>query len=207
MVRSLPADPVPTWTALQSYMEHSLSRLVAAANPSRQPRATATSGNDHEVAVTGASCGSMATVSRATLVSLGYEGRSFGQLVNELREQSVSILVDVRLTPLSRKAGMSKRKLAAALGEAGIGYVHLPALGNPKDNRESFRSGDPASRERFRVLLHGQVAVQAIDHIAELLEDGAVAVLCFERSHEQCHRQLVAEAVLDTKPSAELVAL
>jgi hypothetical protein len=34
---------------------------------------------------------------------------------------------------------MSKRKLAAALGEAGIGYVHLPALGNPKDNREPFR--------------------------------------------------------------------
>lgn len=154
-----------------------------------------------------APCGSMANVRRPTLISLGYEGRSVGQLVDELRQQSVLILVDVRLTPLSRKVGMSKRKLAGALGDAGIGYVHLPALGNPKDNREPFRSGDPASRDRFRALLHDQVALQAIDHIAELLDGGAVAVLCFEHSHEHCHRQLVAEAVLESKPSVELVAI
>jgi hypothetical protein len=35
---------------------------------------------------------------------------------------------------------MSKRKLAAALADAGIDYMHLPALGNPKDNRQPFRT-------------------------------------------------------------------
>jgi uncharacterized protein (DUF488 family) len=153
------------------------------------------------------SCGSIIEVRRPTLISLGYEGRSVSELVDELRRQSVAILVDVLLTPLSRKPGMSKRRLAAALGEAGIGYVHLPALGNPRDNRDAFRSGDPSSRQRFRSLLHDQGAVHALDHIAELLEGGAVAMLCFERSHEHCHRHLVAEAVLDTRPSVELVAI
>jgi uncharacterized protein (DUF488 family) len=141
------------------------------------------------------------------LISLGYEGRSVGDLVDDLRSQYVAILVDVRLTPLSRKPGMSKRKLAAALAEAGIDYVHLPALGNPKDNRELFRTGDPASRQRFRALLRDEIALQALDHITELLEGGAVAVLCFERSHEHCHRHLVAEAVLEARPSVELVAI
>jgi uncharacterized protein (DUF488 family) len=141
------------------------------------------------------------------LISLGYEGRSVVELVDDLRRQSVAILVDVRLTPLSRKPGMSKRKLAAALAEAGIDYVHLPALGNPRSNGEPFRTGDPASRERFRALLHDEIALRALDHIAGLLEDGAVAVLCFERSHEHCHRHLVAEAVLEVRPSVELVAI
>jgi uncharacterized protein (DUF488 family) len=144
---------------------------------------------------------------RTTLISLGYEGRSVGELVDVLLRQSVAILVDVRLTPLSRKPGMSKRKLAAALAEAGIDYVHLPALGNPKDNREPFRTGDPASRRRFRARLRDETASQALEHIAELLEGGAVAVLCFERSHEHCHRHLVTDAVLEARPSVELVAI
>jgi uncharacterized protein (DUF488 family) len=124
-----------------------------------------------------------------------------------LINQSVSVLVDVRLTPVSRKPGMSKRKLSAALSEAGIDYVHLPALGNPKDNRELFRTGDPRSRGRFRALLDKRVAAQARRHNVELLDGGTVAVLCFERDHDCCHRQLVAEAVREVKPSVELVAI
>lgn len=141
------------------------------------------------------------------LVSLGYEGRTVDDLVGDLQRESVRILVDVRLTPLSRKPGMSKRRLAATLKEHGITYVHLPALGNPKDNREPFRAGDPASHQRFRSLLNGEVAAQALDHIAELLDGGAVAVLCFERAHAHCHRHLIVEAVLEVKPSAELVEI
>jgi uncharacterized protein (DUF488 family) len=152
-------------------------------------------------------CGSIDSVPKPTLISLGYEGRSVDELVNDLRRQSVAILVDVRLTPLSRKPGMSKRRLAAALRQVGIDYVHLPALGNPKDNREPFRAGEPASRRRFRALLHEEIALQALDQIGGLLEGGAVAVLCFERSHEHCHRYLVAEAVIEAKPSVELVAI
>lgn len=142
-----------------------------------------------------------------TLISLGYEGRSVTELLAVLFEQSVSVLVDVRLTPLSRKPGMSKRKLSAMLSEIGIGYLHLPELGNPKDNRDLFRMGDPRSRSRFRARLQGCVAVQALHQISELLDDGAVAVLCFERDHDCCHRHLVAEAVREVKPSVELVAI
>lgn len=60
------------------------------------------------------------------------------------------MLVDVRLTPLSRKPRLSKTKLAAALADVGIEYVHHRALGNPKDNRAGFREGQPASRARYR---------------------------------------------------------
>ena len=50
-----------------------------------------------------------------TLVTIGYEGKTVGDLVATLIEQKVRILVDVRLTPLSRKPGLSKTKLSEAL--------------------------------------------------------------------------------------------
>ncbi len=70
-----------------------------------------------------------------------------------LTDADVNVLVDVRLTPLSRKPGMSKRQLADALTAVGVEYLHLPALGNPRDNRDAFRQGDPRGRARFRALL------------------------------------------------------
>lgn len=132
------------------------------------------------------------------LISVGYEGRSVDELIASLIDQGVSVLVDVRLTPLSRKPGLSKKRLAQALAEHGINYLHLPALGNPKDNRASLRSGDPASHKRFAELLHTDAGATALSHVAELLDDQTVALLCFERSHSQCHRQLVADQLSRT---------
>jgi uncharacterized protein (DUF488 family) len=142
---------------------------------------------------------------RPTLISLGYEGRTADELIAALVRQNVRVLVDVRLTALSRKPGLSKRRLADALRAANISYVHLPALGNPKANRDPFRAGDPKSRRLFRTLLSAQPATDALDHVAGLLDDGAVAILCFERDHRCCHRHLVAEALQAVRPAVELV--
>ncbi len=47
------------------------------------------------------------------VVSIGYEGRDVEELLTSLQRHRVGILVDVRLTPLSRKPGPSKKGLAA----------------------------------------------------------------------------------------------
>lgn len=62
------------------------------------------------------------------------------------------------------------------------------------------RSGDPAGRDRFCAVLADESASRDVDHIAELLDGRVVALLCFERTHEQCHRHLVAEAVREVVP-------
>lgn len=136
----------------------------------------------------------------AQLVSIGYEGRDLGALIDQLRANNVQILVDVRLTPISRKPGLSKTKLADALAAAGIIYVHHRELGNPRDNREGFRAGAPSSREAFRRVLTTDAAADALRHVSELLNDGVVALLCFERDHAQCHRGLVADALCRERP-------
>lgn len=131
----------------------------------------------------------------ACLVSVGYEGRDVADLIASLQENRVHVLVDVRLTPLSRKRGLSKTALSLALESAGIRYVHHRQLGNPKDNRDEFRKGSETSRDRYRQLLHEPAAMDALRHVSELLDEGVVALLCFERDHAQCHRGLVADAL------------
>jgi uncharacterized protein (DUF488 family) len=129
------------------------------------------------------------------VVSIGYEGREADELVAELAARGVGTVVDVRLNPVSRKRGFSKRQLAARLESAGIDYVHLPALGNPRDNRAAFRAGDPDARARFRRRLEEAEAVAALDELARLADAGVVAVLCLEADHDECHRSAVVDAL------------
>jgi uncharacterized protein (DUF488 family) len=133
--------------------------------------------------------------SSTTVLTVGYEGRSVEEVVDDLVARDVSVLIDVRLTPLSRKPGLSKRGLADRLATAGIEYLHLRALGNPVDNRDGFRAGAPAAWERFRELLTEPAAAQAVATVADRARRQTVALLCFEADPTRCHRQLVGEAV------------
>lgn len=135
----------------------------------------------------------MTTTPSPQVVSIGYEGRSVADLIGVLRAQDVTVLVDIRLTPISRKPGLSKTALARALGEAGIGYVHYRELGNPKANRDGYRAGESASLELYQRVLESSDAQSALHHVTELFDDGVVALLCFERDHGACHRHQVVD--------------
>lgn len=143
--------------------------------------------------------------SAGTLVSIGYEGKTVGDLVEQLLAQDVRVLVDVRLTPLSRKPGLSKTKLCEALGAVGIGYVHHRALGNPKDNRTGLRAKEPESLARYREVLDSAAASDALAHVCDLLDHGVVALLCFEEVHSDCHRDIVVRQIVEARPDAAVV--
>jgi len=134
----------------------------------------------------------------AGLVGVGYEGRTLEQLIAQLHALGVARLVDVRLTPLSRKPGLSKTALGQALGQAGIVYEHRRELGNPKANRPGF-AGAGAAREDARgfysELLREPAAEQALEDVAAAGRHERVAVLCFEADEDRCHRQVVIQEV------------
>lgn len=133
------------------------------------------------------------------IMGIGYEGADAESFIRSLKSWGVETLVDVRLLPLSRKKGFSKRALADLLIAANIDYIHLPALGNPKDNRAGFSSpGSPealSAHARYMQLLRSEPAEQALSDITELALRKRVVTLCFEASERCCHRQFVLEAV------------
>lgn len=135
----------------------------------------------------------------ANVIGIGYEGLDLEALVSRLRLRGVATVVDVRLNPISRKRGLSKTALRERLVSEGIAYEHLPALGNPRDNREGFGElvGSEAreAREKFGEILESDAAQSAMDHVLSLAEAGTVALLCFEQDETRCHRELVLTAL------------
>jgi hypothetical protein len=131
-------------------------------------------------------------------VGIGYQGRDLNGFLAEIAALGVQTVVDVRLNPVSRKPGFSRRALKAALEQIGVRYQHEPALGNPADNRAGFAGAPPelvSARERFRQLMIGSEASAALNRIAEESRDSRMALLCFESDQQCCHRDVLLEGL------------
>jgi uncharacterized protein (DUF488 family) len=130
------------------------------------------------------------------VMTIGYEGCTISDLLAELKAAGVTLLIDVRAVPQSRKPGFSKRQLAAGLEEQGIGYVHLQGLGTPKAGRVAVRSGHPEQMERiFREHMRSDRAQAELAQARQLVRQKRSCLLCFEQNPLHCHRRLVAEMI------------
>ncbi|MGE5269828.1 MAG: DUF488 family protein [Thiohalocapsa sp.] len=129
-----------------------------------------------------------------TLFTMGYEKARLADVVAALKDAGVATLIDVRDRPISRRPGFSKRQLAAAVEEAGIGYLHLQALGTPPEGREAGRRRD---WNRFWDIVGDKLARPEAE--LALLDAAAAArkapacLLCYEADWQCCHRRRVAE--------------
>jgi len=139
------------------------------------------------------------------IFTIGYEGTTVPEFVAALQKAGVRRAIDVRALPLSRRPGFSKSALRSTLGEAGIEYVHLKALGTPAEGRAAARAGRSADLER---IYAGQLELpEAMAQSAQMLDLAAErpsALLCMERDPAHCHRSLLLKAVA---PEAEVVHL
>ena len=136
-------------------------------------------------------------MSKATdVATIGYEGTTPDRLISALKQAGVETLVDVRAIANSRRPGFAKRALSAAMADAGIGYVHLPALGTPASGRQAARSGKPEVMRRiFGAHLAGTEPQAALAELRDLAARQPVCLLCLEADPRNCHRTLVAEAL------------
>jgi uncharacterized protein (DUF488 family) len=131
------------------------------------------------------------------LATIGYEGATIDTVLSTLKQAQVGLLIDVRAVAQSRKPGFSKRQLAAALDEVGIGYVHLQGLGTPKPGRDAVRAGHPERMEViFREHMTSDRAQAELAQAKHLAGERTACLLCFERDHNTCHRRLVAEMIV-----------
>ena len=131
------------------------------------------------------------------LFTIGYEKAKPEAVLAELRQAKVKLLVDTRAVAASRKAGFSKKQLAAGLDDEGIGYLHLQKLGTPAEGREAARSGDLKMLWKiYGRHLKTKGAIEEMDELVALVKGGARAcLLCYERDKDHCHRSKIAEIV------------
>ena len=132
------------------------------------------------------------------LFTIGYEKAAWAPFIASLRAAGVGTVIDVRDLPLSRRPGFSKRQLAAGLAEAGIGYVHLRALGTPPEGREANRRRQwPQFWNIVNARLATPEAAFALAQAATLAAATPACLLCYEADPCICHRRRVGELLCE----------
>lgn len=133
-----------------------------------------------------------------TLYTIGYERVGQADFVAALKAAKIKTLVDVREIANSRRAGFSKKSLAAALDVAGITYIHMKSLGTPKLGREAARRGDTRTMTRvFEAKMVEPESQLALAETAHLARRGRTCIMCLEHDWRGCHRAIVAQHITE----------
>ena len=117
--------------------------------------------------------------------------------MNRLLHAGVTLLCDVRRNPLSRKYGFSKSTLSKGCEGVGIRYEHLPELGIASEERRELHT--QADYDALFAVYERESLPKQSEALAKIrgwiAAGDRVALTCFERLPEQCHRHCVAEAL------------
>jgi uncharacterized protein (DUF488 family) len=134
--------------------------------------------------------------------TIGYGGRSPREFLALLQQYDVGAIVDVRLRPdraalgVYAQAKSPEKGIQGFLAQGGIPYVSLVELGN-------IFLGDPNWRERYACLmsLAGYVLTERLVRIPE-----PFCLMCAERRVTECHRQMIAEHLVQQGWEVEHIA-
>ncbi len=111
-----------------------------------------------------------------------------------LKKNKIKLVADLRKTPLSRKPGFSKKRLAEGLALSKIAYIHLPGLGVPALWRKKAKLHLITRKKMFKDYVNKVIP----EHEAEILilceniSKQKTALLCYEAEASDCHRHFVA---------------
>ena len=131
--------------------------------------------------------------------TIGHSTRTADDFVALLRAHAIDGLADVRTSPKSRRhPHFAREALDARLTHEGIEYRHFAALGGLRKPRADSPNG-AWKNESFRGYADYMMTLEFNTGVDELLEFGArrqVAVMCAEAVWWQCHRMLLADALV-----------
>ena len=126
------------------------------------------------------------------LFTIGYEQTPSKAVLDELEHAGVKLWSTcARSRPRGGRA-FPRTSSRPGLDERGIAYLHLQGLGTPKSGREAARSGKfDLLHKIYSAHLKTAQAREELDELSALVKkSGRVCILCYERDHKHCHRQM-----------------
>jgi len=149
------------------------------------------------------------TIPEPALFTIGYEGISVEMYFNRLLNNDVKALVDVRRNPMSMKYGFHKSQLQNICTSVGITYYHIPELGIQGEKRKKLETQadyDELFEEYCCSTLLTETSAQE-DVMKLYKQHGRIALTCFEKLPEQCHRSHLAGKLVERKEKPVLMHL
>jgi uncharacterized protein (DUF488 family) len=138
-------------------------------------------------------------LSASAIHTIGHAAHPIEEFVALLRRHDIRVLADVRRAPGSRHAPQfNARSLAAALQAHSIAYVHIPELGGWRSAAADSPNGAWTNKAFRGYADHmGTPEFDAgVDRLLAASEDAPSACMCAEGLWWQCHRRLLADALV-----------
>ena len=119
------------------------------------------------------------------------------ELIGLLREAGITILVDVRAFPSSKRhPQFAKSSLEMALSERGIRYrwegKSLGGFRKPEINSLNVALNSEGLNG-YADYMRSREFAAAISGVSELASKSKIAIMCAERDPLQCHRSLISD--------------
>jgi len=130
--------------------------------------------------------------------TVGYQGATPEEMAERLSAAGVTVVVDTRRNPTSRRPGFRRRALQTTLEGRGVRYESHPGLGVPRRVRPLARSRRWLFDAAYRGVLRR--AERDIEQLVRLTASERIAFLCFEVDPRECHRSRLAAAIAERAP-------
>ena len=128
------------------------------------------------------------------IFTIGYEGISIDEFINQMIRNNIQILVDVRANPRSMKYGFNGNRLQNIIENQGMQYLSIPSLGIKSENRQDLNSFEDYQKlfADFETNQMPQVENE-LEELKKLLKERKrIALMCFEKDINYCHREVVS---------------
>jgi uncharacterized protein (DUF488 family) len=133
------------------------------------------------------------------VLTVGHSNRPLEEFVRLLQAHGVTLVVDVRRMPGSRRNPQFGRDtLPPALQQAGIGYAHMPGLGGRRRRRpDSPNTGwANASFQGYADYMLTPEFETGLQELLEQVRGQRAALMCAEAVPWRCHRSLIADVLV-----------
>jgi len=134
-----------------------------------------------------------------TIYTIGHSTRSIDEFVTLLRTFGIRLLADIRTVPRSRhNPQFGRERLPGELADAGVRYVHLPALGGLRHSPASDLNAGwrNTSFRSYADYMQTDDFAAGVDELLAIAAETCTAIMCAEAVPWRCHRSLVGDALL-----------
>ena len=131
-------------------------------------------------------------MSKKTVYTIGYEGRTQDEFIKILVENRIEQLVDVRHITSSRKKGFSMNQLAEGLQQAGMKYAGMRELGTPDEMRREYKAGGSEVKFAKDYAAYIDSQPDKLEELKRHVRERTSVLMCYERDPKLCHRMILA---------------
>lgn len=129
--------------------------------------------------------------------TLGYQSHTSLTMVKLLASNKVSVLVDVRQNPVSRKKGFSRNQLEKTVSGFGITYLHCPELGTPPPIRKMYAATGNINKALLQYERHLRARQRTLETLLREVGMERFCLFCLEADHKACHRSIIAQLLTE----------